>query len=781
MASPFSVFRRNQRVLLAIVAITAMVAFVFLDPVMKYVSGRSGRIENPVVVQTSYGPLTQMQLESLRVSRDMVDRFLRLVCEQATLTQLSRGQLDPRMQNQAANQLYMFWRQFLTERTKEYGGEAAALETLVLAKAAEKMGMVVTDRAINDLIKQITDDAISSEQLQTIIAQLQVDRRRVSVARLFDALRTEMLASKMAQLFFQSIRDVPPAQRFEYFERLNRRVKTEILPLAVSSFLGQVTVEPTADELRAFFDKYKNQFDDPASSEPGFKEPKRASFQYFKADFAKFKDEVKPQITDAEIAEYYEKNKAQFRAVELPEDTKKSGDESKGESKEAPAQPYDDEKGKDAPDKQADDKPAQDAAEPTSKPQDAAPQAGATRSRFRLVSAQDNAGGAADKPAEQPPADQAAAATKQSQAEPAADATGSEKPVPAADQLPAGDAAAKPEEIKYEPLEKVKDTIRDSIASTKARDRITAIFEELQAAMRHHADERDAESASKTPKPVAPLPFEQLAKEKGVEAKALNLVTSREAAATDLGQVQRAVRRGQFDFRAVPFADFAFSDSFVTYKPETGTDGEGNEFLFWKTEEKAAYVPTLEQARDQVVLAWKTIRARELARKRAEELAGQARAANKPMSETFANQGELKVTETKPFSWLTIGSVPFDFSGAQPRISEVDGVDRPGQNFMETVFGLTPGQVGVAMNEPENMVYVIRLVEFDRPAEELRTDFAAEPPTRYMNVATDQRRDVYLAWLDDLNRAAKVHWVRPADSRTARRGGGEMPPDESDF
>jgi len=299
--------------------------------------------------------------------------------------------------------------------------------------------------------------------------------------------------------------------------------------------------------------------------------------------------------------------------------------------------------------------------------------------------------------------------------------------------------------------------------------------------MRHHADERDAESASKTPKPVAPLPFEQLAKEKGVEAKALSLVSSREAATTDLGQVQRAVRRGQFDFRAVPFADFAFSDTFVTYKPETGTDGEGNEFLFWKTEEKAAYVPTLEQARDQVVLAWKTIRARELARKRAEELAGQARAAGKPMSETFANQGELKVIETKPFSWLTVGSVPMDFSGGQPRISEVDGVDRPGQDFMETVFGLTPGQLGVAMNEPENMVYVIRLVEFDRPADELRTDFAAEPPTRYMNVATEQRRDVYLTWLDDLNRAADVHWVRPADSRTARRGGGEMPPEDSDF
>jgi hypothetical protein len=774
------------------VAITAMVAFVFLDPVMKYVSGRTGRVENPVVVETSYGALTQAQLEGLRVSRDMVDRFLRLVCEQAVLTQLSRGALDPRMQNQAANQLYMFWRQFLTERTGLHGSEAAALETLVLAKRAEQIGMVVTDRAINDLIKQISEDTISSEQLKNIISQLQVDRRRVSVARLFDGLRTELLASKMSQLFFQSIRDVPPAQRYEYFERLNRRVKAEVMPLAVSSFLGQVTAQPTADELRAFYDKYKNQFADPASPEPGFKEPKRASFQYFKADFAKFKDEIKPQVTDAEIAEYYEKNKAQFRAVELPADTEKPSDDSQPESSEPPAsdqktdsdQPSEkaagESKTQEAAVPSATEKPADD--QPKSSPDQADPQAHMARSKFRLVSsAQAAPESSTDNPAEQAPADQPAAAASDAPAAPAQDTTETEKPEPAADQ-PAADAAAqKPEEIKYEPLDKVKDTIRDSIASTKARDRITAIFEELQAAMRHYADERDVQNASKTPKPVAPFPFEQLAKDKGVEAKAMNLVSSREAASADLGQVQRAVRRSQFDFRAVPFADFAFSDSFVTYKPETGTDGEGNEFLFWKTEEKPAYVPTLEQAREQVVLAWKTIRARELARKRAQELAAQARAANKPMSETFANQGELKVTETQPFSWLTVGSVPLDFSGGQPRISDVDGVERPGQEFMETVFGLSPGQLGVAMNEPENTVFVIRLVDFDKPADELRTDFAAESPTRYMNVATEQRRDVYLAWLDDLNRAAGVHWVRPADSLTARRGGGDMPPEDSDF
>ena len=54
-----------------------------------------------------------------------------------------------------------------------------------------------------------------------------------------------------------------------------------------------------------------------------------------------------------------------------------------------------------------------------------------------------------------------------------------------------------------------------------------------------------------------------------------------------------------------------------------------------------------------------SIREREQAlEKRADELAGQARAAKKPLAEVFAGQPDLKVTETAPFSWLTTGNVP---------------------------------------------------------------------------------------------------------------------------
>jgi hypothetical protein len=761
--------------LVAIAGITAMVAFVFLDPLMKYV-GRTTKAENPVVVETRYGGLTGNQLDGMRYSRELVARFLQNVTAQTVLVQLEKGMIDPRLRDQAAQQLNSFWYQTLMGRSK-LGPEESAVETLVMAKKAEQLGMVVSDTAINDLIKQITDNSLDSGTLQAVINQLQGGRQKVSAARLFDALRTEMLASKLSQLFFQSLRDIPPAQRFEYYERLNRRAQAEILPLAVASFVDQVATEPTNDELRAFYDKHKNDFPNPASPEPGFKEPKRASFQYFKADFAKLKDEFKPQVTEAEIREYYEKNKAQFRVVELPgEDAEKDkATEGKATEESAPETPKAEEPKTETPKPEESKTEEPKAEEPKAeaeeaKPETETPQPQASRGAgvFQFVS---QATEAEEKPADEKPAAEPPASTETPAAGEAPAAT---------TEPPADTSAEKPaEEIKYEPLEKVQDTIRDTIAGEKANARMIEIFDELQAAMRRYADDRDLFAArpdAKASAAQAPVfPFEALAKSKNVEAKALDMVTSAEAGSSDIGQVQRTVRRSQFDFRNEPFNEFAFAESLVRFKPEAGQDGEGNGYLFWKTDEKPAFVPPLDTIREKVVYAWKMIKARDLAQKRADELAGQARAAKKPLAEVFTGQPDLKVTETSPFSWLTTGNVPQDPFGSQPRLSEVDGVEHPGEAFMKAVFGLSPGEIGVASNNPQDTYYVVRLVDYDRPTEELRNEFAVEPPTRYMAVADADRREIYRSWLADLEREAKVHWLRPADSVSRRDEADEIP------
>ncbi len=783
--------------MLATVGVAAMVAFVFLDPLMRYV-GRGNKVENPVVVETKYGPIKDSELANIRQSRELVEAFLRQVSVEMVDAQIRGGTLDARLRDRFVGQWFGMWQQQLMSRSK-MGPEAAAVETLVLNKRAEKLGMVVSDRAINDLLKQITNDSLTKDTLQEVVNHLQTGRR-VSVARLFEALRVELTASKFSQMFLQSVQDVPPAQRFEYYARLNRQAKAEIMPLAVADFAGQVD-DPGKDVLQAFFQSHKNRFPDPASPDPGFKEPRRAAFQYFKANFAKAQDEFKPQVTDEEIAEYYEKNKAQFRVLDLPGET--TDEPQEGEAKKDEADKDEANKDDTKNDETKEDKAAPESEKPATdpqppKPDDAKPESSPQAARgpcapMRLVAA------GADEKAAEPPADKSdakkpeakdeTADTADKPAEPSAEKPAEnpdEKPGEKAEEKPDEPAAEAPPEPKYEPLEKVKETIRDQVAGYKAGKQIGDIIEQLSADMRRYADDMDAYDARKSTDPKAtppkPFPFAELAKAKGIEAKELPLVTAAEAAEEDIGKVYRENRSSQFGPRIETFDQFAFSESLPTYRPTALLDPERNAYLFWKTEEQAAYVPTLEQAKDKVVRAWKLIEARTRARDRAEEYAAQARDAKKPLREVFEGQESLKVTDTGPFSWMTLGDVPSDPYNSQPRMSQVEGVEYPGKEFMESVFSLDTGGVGVTTNHPQNTVYVVQLTEFNPSIDDLRKDFAAEHQMRYMAVAAADQQRIYLAWLSDLEKDAKVHWLRQADTGKRHRGeSAEPPPDDGDF
>jgi hypothetical protein len=161
------------------------------------------------------------------------------------------------------------------------------------------------------------------------------------------------------------------------------------------------------------------------------------------------------------------------------------------------------------------------------------------------------------------------------------------------------------------------------------------------------------------------------------------------------------------------------------------------------------------------------IKARELAKKRGQEYAQQAETLKKPLAELFGKQAGMKVIEPAPFSWLTVGNVPTQ-PNSLPRLSEIEGLDQAGEDFMKMVFGLQPGGAGVAFNTPQDVVFVARVVEFEPSEEQLRDEFARENPNRYMAAANDDRRAIFQTWIADLNKEANVHWVRQADVRNQR-------------
>ena len=68
MASPFSVFRRNQKVLLVVLTLMAMFAFVFI-PILMQTMGGSRPVDQVMVKTSKYGDLRQSDLHNLMQQR----------------------------------------------------------------------------------------------------------------------------------------------------------------------------------------------------------------------------------------------------------------------------------------------------------------------------------------------------------------------------------------------------------------------------------------------------------------------------------------------------------------------------------------------------------------------------------------------------------------------------------------------------------------------------------------------------------------------------------------
>ncbi|HTU26167.1 MAG TPA: hypothetical protein VMF30_12255, partial [Pirellulales bacterium] len=172
MASPFSVFRRYQKTLLAVFGVMIMFLFVIGDPISKYI-GRGSAPENPVIVKTNSHSYRASELSGLVQLRRMVRNFLQRLAI-TWVQKVAESERIPGQQIAAiAQNVADGWLRDLMERdvppdelptedndssrhaswSKE---EADAIQTVVLAAAAEQHGMVVTNDAVNDYLQMIT-------------------------------------------------------------------------------------------------------------------------------------------------------------------------------------------------------------------------------------------------------------------------------------------------------------------------------------------------------------------------------------------------------------------------------------------------------------------------------------------------------------------------------------------------------------------------------------------------------------------------------------------------
>ncbi|MBL9125114.1 MAG: hypothetical protein JNG90_15865, partial [Planctomycetaceae bacterium] len=579
--------------------------------------------------------------------------------------------------------------------------------------------------------------------------------------------------------------------RWDYFERLNHRATAQTMGLPVDGFLAQVG-EPTEAQLQALYQAHRDDYSFPDSPEPGFHEPEKGKFDYFKADYEKFASTI--EVSDADIRDYYEKNKqSQFlysgfqvappKTVEPAKETEPAAEE-KAPAPETPES-----------------SPAASEAAPSTDAPPSDPPTGDTPGEGPQGNGGDDAGAQEAEASEPAPAAESTAnepaaavatpeTTPPSEAAPPAEggepdpATAASENPPAADDKPADAAAAKPavpsiepdESLMlpdsildgpnpdYEPLWRVEERIRELLRRQRVGDKVRVVFQRLADAVDEYANqladhelltqEQGAEKAG--PAPQTP-DWAKLAAENGVEFASTPLVSPFNVAETELG---KSIVNGNQMFAEAAFAALRLRT------PRNSADADGNQFLFWKVEEKRDFVPSFEEALEAVTRAWKFQQARELALKKAQELAQQVNTAGKTLQEVFGDAGTYQVSETGEFSWLTESAARSpDGAPTVPQLTELPGVDRAGSEFMRTVFNLQPSQAGAALNAPQTVAYVVQVTNFSPADVVLRESFMVAPYRTYMGAGLEEERDLVQNWIAQLEQEAGLDWVRPPDQR----------------
>ncbi len=160
------------------------------------------------------------------------------------------------------------------------------------------------------------------------------------------------------------------------------------------------------------------------------------------------------------------------------------------------------------------------------------------------------------------------------------------------------------------------------------------------------------------------------------------------------------------------FATEFFDSRKALYEVEELVDLGRTRYLVRKIKDVAPHVPPLDEVRSDVSLAYKTIEARVLAEKAATELAAQLNTKGGTIKEGIIDG--YRVLSIPPISRKKAQSrIASPYAETTPEETTVPDVAHAGDAFRDAYFGLQPGSVATASNQPQTVYYVMALDKRD--------------------------------------------------------------------
>jgi hypothetical protein len=310
--------------------------------------------------------------------------------------------------------------------------------------------------------------------------------------------------------------------------------------------------------------------------------------------------------------------------------------------------------------------------------------------------------------------------------------------------------------MRTQTLDEVRAQLTRDLAMNDARTKMTEALEKVQNQMLTYSEEmqihlRSQEAGDTSVAKPAPIDLAKVADEAGLTYGRTGMV--------DADSVQ-SLPIGRSNVGQASFASQVLVPGLGTYQPFSSNalelDAGFTTYLFWKTEERAAKVPTFSEAREEVVAAWKREKARKLAEKKAQDLVGLLdQQTESPWNAVLSETERPLVVQPSTFSWM---QPPQSFLGA-PFLSTVEGVESPGEDFMRQVFSTPVGKSTVAANAPKSIYYVVRVAEVIPQGKDLQELFARTPiqmESRQLGFMENQ--PIFADWYSQLESEMQVKW-----------------------
>ena len=316
MASPFSIFRKNQKTMMVLLCVMALFAFT-LDslfnrsepnrPLLGMLIGAGGF----VFVGMKRGKAIEFAVLGAVVGLLIGFASTKIGGADAVVTTIkqdfSRKELNAlKERRQAANE---FMR--LANSGYSFGPvDDSVLLGELLRFEADELGVSVSPALVTEFLKNQIVQKLTKDELSRALKQVKYLGQSPS----FDVLVREILAPELrAQLALQMTVpnvSVTPEQYWNAYRKLHVGAEITGTPISIDSFMENAG-NPTDSEIEALFEKYKTQFPNPFADDgpqPGFRQPRRVELGYLEFAADNLLRHVKAP-TDEEIREYYEANK----------------------------------------------------------------------------------------------------------------------------------------------------------------------------------------------------------------------------------------------------------------------------------------------------------------------------------------------------------------------------------------------------------------------------------------------------------------------------------------